>query len=135
MQFYESREGDIFFHKTLPEFMTEVKQFNKSMRILANQMAASKSTEQTPEDDGLHALIILMFETGDASCPYWEEQILCGAQSSATVKRLFTTIGTQDTPEDEEYGEYVARVLDEYRIPWKWMRGNAVINTAETIII
>lgn len=68
----------------------------------------------------MYDLIIFLFETGDSSCPYWQELALVDHEqmSYVTLEDSIASYMESEESEDKDHEDMVADILNESGWPW-----------------
>lgn len=67
-------------------------------------------------------LLIFMFETGDSSCPYWNEPVVVYERYNPGALESKMRIYMDDNPYSG-YDEATEQILNDAGVRWKWIDG------------
>lgn len=67
-------------------------------------------------------LLIFLFETGDSSCPYWNETVVVYERYNPGALESKARIYMGDNPYSN-YDEVTDQVLNDAGIRWEWVAG------------
>jgi len=80
-------------------------------------------------------LLQFLFETGETSCPYWQEWVVVKSENPIDYDELkdsITSYMESNCGEESDFKDYVADIMDASGLSWSCFSGGVVINQIHT---